>query len=67
VQIGLVARSSKATLTEGLLTGALRAGPFWPIATSLVGHYASAWLPPCFLQSAKIGSVTVVQTNAIPL
>ncbi|OYZ39777.1 MAG: hypothetical protein B7Y31_07495 [Novosphingobium sp. 16-62-11] len=37
------------------------AGPFWPIAASLLGHYAMAWLPPRSLHSAKIGSVVVSQ------
>ncbi|OYU34679.1 MAG: hypothetical protein CFE35_14125 [Novosphingobium sp. PASSN1] len=37
------------------------AGPFWPIAASIVGHNASALLPPLSLHSAKIGSVAVSQ------
>ncbi|MCB2088237.1 MAG: hypothetical protein KDD98_05350 [Sphingomonadaceae bacterium] len=40
-----------------------RAGPFWPIAASLVSHHATAWLPPRSLHSAKIGSVTMSQNG----
>jgi hypothetical protein len=77
VHSGLVARCSKVTLSEGLPAATLRAGPFWPIAASLVGHYAKAQacaragahfvLSPRFLHSAKIGSVMVMQPNVIPL
>jgi hypothetical protein len=66
-QSGLVARSSKVTLSERLPAATRRAGPFWPIAASLVDHYAKAWLSPRFLHSAKIGSVTMVHTNVITL
>jgi hypothetical protein len=44
-----------------------RAGRFWPIAASLVGHYALAWLPSRSLHWAKIGSVTIHQLNLIRL
>jgi hypothetical protein len=47
-QAGLVARTSGVTLSEGLPDATLRAGRFWPIAASLVAHYASAWLAPHF-------------------
>ncbi len=33
------------------------AGLFWAIVASLVGRYASTWLPPRSLRSPKIGSV----------
>ena len=36
-----------------------RAGRFWPIAASIVGHNGTALLPPLSLHWAKIGSVTV--------
>jgi hypothetical protein len=49
------------TLLGGLPTATLRAGPFWPIAAALVGHYALAWLSPRFVHSAKTGSVTIIQ------
>jgi hypothetical protein len=65
VHYGLVARCSKVTLTEGLPAATLRAGPFWPIAASLVDPYPTAWLSPRFLHSTKIGSVKVVQTHFI--
>jgi hypothetical protein len=64
---GLVARANKATQSEKLPATTRRAGPFWPIAASFVGHYTLAWLPPYSLHLAKIGSVKVVQTNVIPL
>ena len=45
------------------------AGRFWPIAAEPnahgVGHYAMAWLPPLSSRWAKIGSVTVGQSNVI--
>jgi hypothetical protein len=41
------------------------AGRFWPIAALIVGHYAMAWFPPLCPRWAKIGSVTVGQSNVI--
>jgi hypothetical protein len=64
---GLVARTNKVTMPEGLPVATRRAGPFWPIAALLVGRYTLAWLPPCSLRLVKIGSVKAVQTSVIPL
>src|SRR3546814_7672536 len=43
------------------------AGRFWPIAALLVGHDASASLPPRASHWAKIGSVTAGQNHVIRL
>ncbi len=43
------------------------AGRIWPIAALLVGHDASASLPPRASHWAKFGSVTVDQSHVIRL
>jgi hypothetical protein len=51
--------------SPGLLTQPQAAGRFWPIAASIVGHYAAAWLPPFSSRWGKIGSVTAVHPDVI--